>query len=93
MGLKKPERTNTLRSIMAQVLNFFQVAGQDNKSLLEGVNNMAFTDIEDSCQYQAAIRIGCIHLLTYNLKDYFIGEDAPVKVLSPQQYLNLNVSG
>ena len=93
MGLKKPERTNTLRSIMAQVLNFFQVAGHDNKSLLEGVNNMAFTDIEDSCQYQAAIRIGCSHLLTFNIKDYFIGEDAPVKVLSPQQYLNLNVRG
>ena len=55
MELKNPERTIALRSIMTNILNMFSVAGQDKQVFIEGVNNLKFQDIEDSCQYQAAM--------------------------------------
>lgn len=87
MEMKKPERTNTLRSIMVQILGMFKVAGHDRQSLLQGISDTAFTDLEDSCQYQAALKMGCDYLLTFNIKDYVLEKESSVQVLSPQQYL------
>ena len=85
--LKKPVRVAALRSIMIQVLNQYQVADHDRKSLLSGIEDNLFTDLEDSCQYQAAIKSGCELLLTFNIADYPTNADAGVKVLSPEEYL------
>lgn len=87
MEMRNPERTNTLRSIMVQILGLFKVAGHDSRSLLQAVSDLSFTDLEDSCQYQAAIKLGCEYLLTFNIKDYPMADGAVVQVLSPQQYL------
>lgn len=89
MELKKPDRIEALRSIMIQILNKFQVAEHDRKSLLRGIENKSFSDLEDSCQYQAASKEGCTLLLTFNKSDFVVEDDVPVKVMTPQEFLEL----
>ena len=90
MELKKPNRIDALRSIMKQVLNKFQVAEHDSDSLLRSIDDMAFYDLEDSCQYQAALKEGCTLLVTFNKNDFNVSDDAPVKVMTPQEFLKMS---
>ena len=88
LGIGQPERLSALRNIATQVLEDFCVAGQDNQILLQGISDTMFTDLEDSCQYQAALEAGCSLLLTFNITDYPLDSNGPIKVLTPQQYLD-----
>lgn len=81
-----PERTDTLRSVMAKVLSLMKVAEHDKESLLRGINDSKFIDLEDSCQHQAAVKAGCDCLISFNLKDYAIG--ASIKVMTPRELLD-----
>lgn len=85
MKMVNPERTNTLRSIMAKVLSLMNVAGHDRESLLRAVGDGGFVDLEDSCQHQAALKGQCDYLLTFNVKDY---EGSQIPVLTPQDFLS-----
>jgi predicted nucleic acid-binding protein len=58
------------RDVMRKVLSLFTVAEHDNTSLLNGLNDLTFHDLEDSCQYQLAVKHGCKKLLTFNTSDY-----------------------
>lgn len=89
MELKKPDRIDALRSIMKQVLNKFQVADHDKDSLLRSIEDKTFSDLEDSCQYQAAMKEGCTCLITFNVSDYNVSDDASVKVVTPKEFLDL----
>lgn len=91
MKLANPERANTLRSIMAKVLSLMSVAGHDKESLLRGINDSNFTDLEDSCQHQAAAKAGCDCLISFNMKDYASG--ASMKALTPQEFLDSYLKG
>lgn len=92
MDMRKPERITALRAIMEQLLRQYHVAEHDNESLLQGVTDFQFSDLEDSCQYQVAHRVGCEMLITFNIADYPAEDDAPVKVLTPQQFIDLNTN-
>ena len=81
-----------LRTIMKQILKMFDVAEHDKDSLLRGVSDLKYSDLEDSCQYYAAEKLDCQYLLTFNVKDYPVGDDAPVKVLTPHQFLELHTN-
>ena len=89
---KKSRRIPTLRNIMQHILQTFQIAEHDNQSLLTGIEDPAFTDLEDSCQYQVAKKVGCDVFITFNISDFPVGEDTVVRVLTPQQYLDLNIT-
>ena len=89
MDLKKPYRIDALRSIMKQVLNKFQVAEHDRDSLLRSIDDKAFSDLEDSCQYQAALKEGCTLLITFNERNFDVNDKSPVKVMTPQEFLDL----
>ena len=86
MELKKPERTEALRSIMIQVLKQYHVAGHDKDTLLRAIGDNKFMDLEDSCQHQAAVKAGCDYLISFNLKDY--AECASMKAMTPQEFLD-----
>ena len=60
------------------------VVEHDSESLLRGVEDMQFKDIEDSCQYQAAVAAGCNYIITYNVKDY---PHTLLPVFSPSDFL------
>lgn len=89
MELRNPYRIDALRLIMKQVLNKYQVAEHDRESLLRSIDDKTFTDLEDSCQYQAALKEGCAMLLTFNKRDFEVGDDTSVKVLTPQEFLEM----
>ena len=59
----------------------------DNESLLRGIKNETFKDIEDGCQYELAMRSGCTLLLTFNSHDYPSDDIGNVKVMTPAEYL------
>ena len=86
MKQENPQRTSTLRSIMAKVLSLMNVAGHDKDSLLRAIGDSKFSDIEDSCQHQAAAKAGCSYLISFNLKDYV--EGATMKAVTPQAFLD-----
>ena len=69
-GLIGDERVKMLRQIMSNILQTVSVAEHDNESLLRGIKNEAFKDVEDGCQYELAMKAGCTLLLTFNSHDY-----------------------
>jgi predicted nucleic acid-binding protein len=87
MGLQGEIRENALRDIMEQILDTIAVAEHDKESLLRGVRNMQFKDIEDGCQFEQAKKASCELLLTFNVADYPSVADSSVTVLSPEEYL------
>ena len=49
MEMENPRRTDTVRSIMKQVLQVVDVIGQDKQTFLDAVQDLNFKDLEDSC--------------------------------------------
>lgn len=76
------------RDVMMKVLSLFAVAGHNKSSLLRGISDVEYKDIEDSCQYQAAQKAGCEVLLTFNDIDYPVAEGAVACVMTPQEFLD-----
>lgn len=85
MGMESPRRIDTVRSIMSQVLAVVDVACQDKQVLLDGIKNQNFKDLEDSCQNQTAVKLGCEYIITYNVKDF---AGSVVTVLTPEEFLS-----
>lgn len=78
----RKEARELTRNVMRKVLKTFHVADHDDESLLCGLDDTRFTDIEDSCQIQLAKKHGCEQLLTFNASDFPSTYCAPVKVVS-----------
>ena len=87
LRIEKATRIAFLRNMARGILKNYHVAEHDNESLLRSINDLRFTDLEDSCQLQAAITAGCQCLLTFNVKD-FPSFDNQIKVLTPEQFLD-----
>ncbi len=84
LGLTGDDRIATLRSLAVKIVKAISVVEQDNESLLRGVEDMQYKDIEDSCQHEAAVAKGCECIITYNVKDY---PHSLLPVLSPSDFL------
>lgn len=68
--------------MMRKVLSLFTVAEHDNETLLSGIDDVTYNDIEDSCQYQLALKHGCERLLTFNASDFPTGISAGVEIVA-----------
>ena len=84
LGLTGDIRIAILRSLALKIVKAISVAGHDSESLLRGVENIQFNDIEDSCQHEAAVTKCCDCIITYNVKDY---PHSLLPVLSPGEFL------
>jgi len=91
-GLYGEECLFNLRSVMGKMLQLFEVAEHDKTSLLYGISDVRYKDLEDSCQYQAAVKAECKYLVTFNIADFPVGDDGSVQVLTPQQFIDLNTN-
>ena len=78
----RQEAIEQTRNVMRKVLSVFSVAEHDNASLLHGIDDVNFTDIEDSCQYQLAVKHGCAKLLTFNTSDYPSANNHDVEIVA-----------
>lgn len=85
-GIQKPERLSFVRSVLLKVLDLVEVIGNSKEELLNGVNDLSFTDLEDSFQYQVSLSGSCDCIITINIKD-FKGISNSMKVYTPQQFL------
>lgn len=87
-GLQSEVRLHVLRELMSDILRVIKVAGHNKASLLRGICDVEYKDIEDSCQYQAAQKAGCEVLLTFNDVDYPVAEGTVPRVMTPQEFLD-----
>lgn len=89
LNIEKKTRVAFLRNMAKGLLKDYHVAEHDNESLLRSINDMCFADLEDSCQLQAAVSVGCQYLLTFNSKDY-PNTDNHIEIMTPEQFLDVN---
>ena len=89
LHIEKKTRVAFLRNMAQELLTEYHVAEHDNESLLRSINDLRFTDLEDSCQLQAAVSAGCQYLLTFNSKDYPTTDNL-IDVMTPEQFLDNN---
>lgn len=87
-GFHKPEKTVKLREILNSVLEIVTVLDTNHVDTCTATNNLHFDDIEDSMQYQCAIKGSCDCLITFNTKDYKNVEQSTISVLTPSKFLN-----
>lgn len=86
-GIHRPEQTIRLRSTLNTVMSMVTVVGLSHKGLSQGINDLAFDDVEDSFQYQCALQNKCDALITINLKDYRNTDTAKMEILSPTEFV------
>ena len=86
-GIHRPEQTLRLRSTFNTVMSMVTAVGLSHKQLSQGINDLAFDDVEDSFQYQCAIQNKCDVLVTINLRDYANADTAKMEILSPAEFV------
>lgn len=84
--LDKTNRIESLRTLLTVILQTFIVAEHDNASLLDGICNPQFSDLEDACQYQLAQRSDCDLFVTLDSKHYPQAENT-LPVITPHQFI------
>jgi len=87
LHLDKATRIVPLRTLLTRILQTFNVAEHDNASLLRGVGDPQYTDLEDSCQYQLAMKSGCELLITFDIGHFPQTGDEALPVVTPQAFL------
>lgn len=83
----KEQRIEKLREMLTNVLHSFSIADIFSEDLLDAVEDKNFTDLEDSCQFQAALKAKCDYLITINVSDFKDADMSVVKVLTPQDFI------
>ena len=86
-GEESNARMERLRGILNVLLSEYSVVG--NLDWKKGVNDIFFSDIEDSFQFQAALSSQCDVLLTLNVHDFknVLKTNNSISILTPAEYL------
>lgn len=87
-GIDKQTRVLKARQVLASLLDHVTVVHQTNDDFRLASADTTFEDIEDSCQYQAALKTKCHYLITQNIKDYKNAEGTTC-VTTPQTFVNI----
>ena len=87
-GIGQPQLVEKQRIILNSLLQAFEIVDISKDELSSGVSDLQFNDIEDSYQYQSAIKSNCSVLLTINKKDFKNVTDGNIQILSPQEFVD-----
>lgn len=87
MGFHKPEKTLKTRQILNVVLEIVKVVETNHVRTILATNDLAFSDFEDSMQYQCALNNNCDAIVTFNQSDYKYADQTLIKVFSPDEFL------
>ena len=92
LGLKKqgchrPELTQRIRCLLADVLNLATVVQLSHAGVEIAAFDEAFTDIEDSLQYHCALENRCAVLITINERDFKNVEQSRLEILTPMGFV------
>lgn len=88
-GIHKPEKTLRTRDILNTILDIATIADADQTSAMTATNDLNFSDFEDSLQYQCALKAQCDIILTFNSKDYKNCDIEKVRILTPDEFLEI----
>ena len=83
----RPELTERIRTTMTAILQIFEPLGITRQQMLTSIANQAFSDIEDSFQYQCAIDSGCDILLTINIGDFKHVDSPELEIMTPVAFV------
>ena len=84
----RPELTKRLRGYLAEVLDMANVVDLPHAGVEQAVYNEAFSDIEDSFQYQCALENDCDVLITINIDDYKNADQSRMEILTPSAFVD-----
>ena len=87
-GLVGEECLQNLRIILKKILQMFDIAEHDKNSLIRGISDTEYKDLEDSCQYQVAQKVDCESLVSFNISDYKESTNGKVRIYTPQQFID-----
>jgi len=62
------------------------VVGDDSEKIINALNNLEFSDIEDCAQFECALSVGADFIITRNIKDF---TSSTVKPITPEDFLNM----
>jgi predicted nucleic acid-binding protein len=82
--LNKTLKAEVTRSSLQKLLTIISVCDLSHKAIVRAVNDLNFSDIEDSLQHQCAIQSKASILVTRNEKDF---RKASISVMTPKQVL------
>lgn len=80
---EKDKRVERLREILNGILSTFIIPELDWTILKNGVNNIFFSDLEDSYQYEVAVKSSCDVFLTDNISDFKYADQRVIEILPP----------
>ena len=89
-GIESQSRLDLTRRFLSAICQMLSISDIDNSSLLNGVKDESFADIEDSLQHQAAVSAKCDYIITLNIKDF---KESTIPVMSPKQFVDMCFEG
>ena len=87
LDVHRPELTKRLRGYLAEVMDLSTVLDLSHAGVELAVYNEAFSDIEDSFQFQCALENGCDVLITINIDDYKNADQSKIEILTPSEFI------
>lgn len=75
-----------LRKTLANLCNIFMVSATTEQKILNALNNISFSDFEDSLQEECALEFQADYILTRNTKDF---KNSRIQVLSPSDFIKV----
>lgn len=75
-----------LRKTLANLCNIFMVSATTEQKILNALNNISFSDFEDSLQEECALEFQADYIITRNTKDF---KNSRIKVLSPPDFIKV----
>ena len=88
-----PERLEISRKGLLRILSTFKITSAGSEGLEQGVIDENFKDLEDSYQYQAALRCKADILLTINIKDFRDADKSNIQILTPENFVTTYMKG
>lgn len=87
-GIHRPELTEQVRKIIFSILQLVHIGNMEQSDMILGVNDSNFPDIEDSFQYQCALKNHCSYLISINIKD-FPNASTSVEAITPIKFVEI----
>lgn len=79
-------RRHKLTCILSVLLQEYKIIGETDWG--KAINDVRFSDLEDSYQYQTAVNAGCNVLLTLNIRDFKQITDSSISIMTPEEFVN-----
>lgn len=79
-------RRHELTCILSRLLREYTIIGETDWG--KAINDVRFSDLEDSYQYQTALNAGCNVLLTLNIRDFKQITDSSISIMTPDEFVN-----